>query len=1050
MKKVRAIISGILCVTAVLLCTACLLGDDIDTLRRKAAEANGIGTTPLSGAANLIDLNVSAVDTDGVTRTITTEDGVYFGDLLSSTEWGVALTSVQIGELNFEDAGYEFDNGVNVTFSKVTIASKSKITFAVGTGTTKPMTFEALAATSLSNDDIVYFRVVSESGKTTVYYAFKVTGLAEGGGLSGGTSTNINGVKVGTGPQASANASVNGEAVLATLLTGTKVRTYEMPSVHMTGVVELQVNRPQGNPVTSLNPNQRIFWALKKFDDPTAVMDTNFIEFVKPATPPATGEALKVIIASNGLDDGDKIYLKSISGNGQTTSYYGWVIATGRWANIDSITIEGQEVILGTPGATWDDYALQAGTFDFHGSIPISGFAVAVVAEGKVMYAKVTGNADPTSVFADLPSGPIALATGDVLWFKVTSRDGLVSKFYKIWVYMEAIADVYYGQPTIYKAPAGGQPGDPPQLDPLWDDIDWTFRVNRTNLYEMSPIYKFLNTVDGHYNTTGYGHTEGKVKAYWDDNGLYVYGQMDFHDYYANVSATSPTARTTVLSPAASGTGSVADDNIHNYDSLEIFTNERLQAYTAGNFGIEYRIAPSSTDQRQPGTFSRISGYDPTGLSGNIAALRDSGNYYSWIMKDGTGKEKGYSVIAYIPWRAKTSAQANEVFTDGGLVDAEANAGPTIGVEFQLNTVTTGGTRDAILTWNGVTGQAYQQCRNYGKIKLILGDLAARGIVRGAKDPATYTVTFDKNGGETEAVPNSMTVTGSLGTLPTPPAKAGFRFLGWFTERTGGTPVTASTPITANIVVYAQWEDKTLPRDFTVTLTQMGPDWTYGPNHWANLSGNSSGAYPWLFDGRKVELGDVYKLNFTVTSATYEGALTVVLVDDSSVAPVNYWRELTPWINLGTVGATPIPVSVQMGPAAYAALSLNNSNLVFEIFDTQAAGHPDPIPLEITGFTFVLGEFEDVPLTDITLSQSSLSLLKDQVSAPLTVTRAPLNTTDNFTIEWSTSAPGIATVVNGVVTGVGVGTATITATAQLNGADYTPTPITANCNVVIQ
>jgi uncharacterized repeat protein (TIGR02543 family) len=73
---------------------------------------------------------------------------------------------------------------------------------------------------------------------------------------------------------------------------------------------------------------------------------------------------------------------------------------------------------------------------------------------------------------------------------------------------------------------------------------------------------------------------------------------------------------------------------------------------------------------------------------------------------------------------------------------------------------------------------------------------------------ATYTVTFNKNGGNTEANPTTKTVTagGNVGALPTPPARAGYTFTGWNTQTDGnGTSFTTTTTVTANITVYAQW-----------------------------------------------------------------------------------------------------------------------------------------------------------------------------------------------------------------------------------------------------
>jgi len=74
--------------------------------------------------------------------------------------------------------------------------------------------------------------------------------------------------------------------------------------------------------------------------------------------------------------------------------------------------------------------------------------------------------------------------------------------------------------------------------------------------------------------------------------------------------------------------------------------------------------------------------------------------------------------------------------------------------------------------------------------------------------PTTYTVTFDKNGGTTEASPASISTNyDTTVTLPTPPTRTGYAFAGWNTVALGGDTTTfdASTHVTANVTVYAQW-----------------------------------------------------------------------------------------------------------------------------------------------------------------------------------------------------------------------------------------------------
>ncbi|GEM_PF-3632708 len=72
--------------------------------------------------------------------------------------------------------------------------------------------------------------------------------------------------------------------------------------------------------------------------------------------------------------------------------------------------------------------------------------------------------------------------------------------------------------------------------------------------------------------------------------------------------------------------------------------------------------------------------------------------------------------------------------------------------------------------------------------------------------PATYTITFDSQGGS--SVPSrNVAYNGTYGELRTP-SRDGYTFLGWFTAAKGGTQVTSSTKLTkaAKQTLYAQWK----------------------------------------------------------------------------------------------------------------------------------------------------------------------------------------------------------------------------------------------------
>ena len=113
--------------------------------------------------------------------------------------------------------------------------------------------------------------------------------------------------------------------------------------------------------------------------------------------------------------------------------------------------------------------------------------------------------------------------------------------------------------------------------------------------------------------------------------------------------------------------------------------------------------------------------------------------------------------------------------------------------------------------------------------------------------PATYTVTFDSQGG---SAVNDQTVTeGQTITEPAAPTRDGYTFAGWFTESSGGSQWNFSTAVTKNMTLYAQWTEITPDPDPTPTPT---PDPTpSGPS-----TGDSSGWDDILDELENAEKGD--------------------------------------------------------------------------------------------------------------------------------------------------------------------------------------------------
>ena len=82
----------------------------------------------------------------------------------------------------------------------------------------------------------------------------------------------------------------------------------------------------------------------------------------------------------------------------------------------------------------------------------------------------------------------------------------------------------------------------------------------------------------------------------------------------------------------------------------------------------------------------------------------------------------------------------------------------------------------------------------------------------------TYTVTFNANGGTCAEATRTVAKGKAVGTLPQA-TRAGYTLKGWYTAKSSGTQVTASTKITKDITFYAQWTET--PK-YTVTFDANG------------------------------------------------------------------------------------------------------------------------------------------------------------------------------------------------------------------------------------
>jgi uncharacterized repeat protein (TIGR02543 family) len=125
------------------------------------------------------------------------------------------------------------------------------------------------------------------------------------------------------------------------------------------------------------------------------------------------------------------------------------------------------------------------------------------------------------------------------------------------------------------------------------------------------------------------------------------------------------------------------------------------------------------------------------------------------------------------------------------------------------------------------------------------GSLALTDVSDVLEYRSKYTVTFDAGGGSPATQTRTIESDATAGlNMPSEPTRSGYAFGGWYTARNGGgSEFTASTPVTANVTVYAKWTAA-----YTVTFNADGGDAGGSPGGLADeetrtvVSGGSVGA----------------------------------------------------------------------------------------------------------------------------------------------------------------------------------------------------------------
>ncbi|MBF0543904.1 MAG: InlB B-repeat-containing protein [Candidatus Riflebacteria bacterium] len=317
-----------------------------------------------------------------------------------------------------------------------------------------------------------------------------------------------------------------------------------------------------------------------------------------------------------------------------------------------------------------------------------------------------------------------------------------------------------------------------------------------------------------------------------------------------------------------------------------------------------------------------------------------------------------------------------------------------------------------------------------------------------------YSVTFDKNGGETNADPASETVSsnGNLGILPTAPTRTGYTFDSWNTLPDGsGSVFNASTSVTSFLTVYAKWTKNT----YTVTFDKNCGDSDPNPSFKTVYYLGNVGVLP-AEPPRTGYSFESWNTSPDGTGTTFNAATRVTV----SLTVYAKWKKMTYMVTFDKNGGETYPVPASMTVLYGDVLGKLPTPPVlfgysFDSWNTSPDGTgatfngTTPVNVSFTVFakwninTYTVtfdkngGELEADPTTETTVYRGKLGVLPTP----------PARTGYSFE-SWNTSPDGTGKIFNGLTTVPGSMTVyarwiinTYKVTFDKNGGDTNAIPI---------
>ena len=189
------------------------------------------------------------------------------------------------------------------------------------------------------------------------------------------------------------------------------------------------------------------------------------------------------------------------------------------------------------------------------------------------------------------------------------------------------------------------------------------------------------------------------------------------------------------------------------------------------------------------------------------SACGDSGYEYADhtdANSDGKCDDCGATVSLTVTWDAGSN---------GGMIDGKASFSETV----KSNSAPAAPSASPVKT--GHTFKNWYTAKTGGKLYNTVTSITASTTFYAQFEANKYVVTWDLGTGQSETTEQ---IYGEKIVLPTDPERKNAEFLGWFTEKDGGTEVTANTVFkeTAATTYYAHWEVTEL---FSVTVPATLP-----------------------------------------------------------------------------------------------------------------------------------------------------------------------------------------------------------------------------------